>query len=636
LPFDWRGNNLDLRGFKAGAAKIVLPAGKQRVSLDGVSLSGRGRLDFAARSAIVDSLTVEAPRLGRLEFSGQAAASAKPTVALDARGQNLDLASLIKYFSALVPAEVSAWQPVGQADLSVSVRSGPQTGGRYSLTGSLNLSKAGFQDATGTIVSEGLEPRLKVEADVLTSSAPVPFSLALELANGESLWKDAYFNWRNDPLKLELRAEFNSTTGTVSGGDASVFFAPLGELKARGSASLGPAPRLDLHVAAPSLDLARLYAFLGKMRPSQASTLDVHGSAEATADIRFAKLLSFRGLVKVRGGTVKEKDGSLVLAGIDADLPLSMSIGARPGEDVPDYSLSPGFFQIKEVKSPAANLSSLRLDFLAARNLFLLYPVGIRIWGSNLALGRTVLSLAPAGLALRGVSTLAMSDLDFSRLPFNSESFKLVGTASIPEAGLLVSPKEVRFGGRMLATLFGGRMTLDRLRVTDAFSAGRRIMFDAEVEGLDLGKLTDSVPFGEVTGIVDVSLQGLALSYGQPESFAMTIRSAPTKGVPQKFSLKAVDNLSVISSGGKSSAPSSSLLTKFVHSFNYSRIGIACSLRNDVFTLKGTIVEGGVQYLVRRATFFGIDVVNAKPVNTISFKDMMGRLERVGQSQEKK
>ncbi|HYA48588.1 MAG TPA: hypothetical protein VEG35_02720, partial [Burkholderiales bacterium] len=98
----------------------------------------------------------------------------------------------------------------------------------------------------------------------------------------------------------------------------------------------------------------------------------------------------------------------------------------------------------------------------------------------------------------------------------------------------------------------------------------------------------------------------------------------------------AVDNLSVISSGGQAAAPSRNFLTRFIHSFHYSRVGISCSLRNDVFTLRGTIIENGLQYLVRRATFFGIDVVNAKPVNTISFKDMLGRLERVGRSQESK
>jgi len=151
-----------------------------------------------------------------------------------------------------------------------------------------------------------------------------------------------------------------------------------------------------------------------------------------------------------------------------------------------------------------------------------------------------------------------------------------------------------------------------------------------------LGQLTDRVAFGDVTGIVDILLKDFTLSYGQPESFDLTVTSVPRRGVSRKFSLKAVNNLSVISSGGPTAAPSGSFFMKLIHSFNYSRIGIACSLRNDVFHLRGTIVEGGIQYLVRRATFFGIDVVNAKPVNTISFKDMLGRLERVGQSQEKK
>ena len=262
--------------------------------------------------------------------------------------------------------------------------------------------------------------------------------------------------------------------------------------------------------------------------------------------------------------------------------------------------------------------------------------MALDLWGARLGLGHTVLSVSPAGFGPRGASTLSLADLDLSKLPFNSESFRLAGKASIPESAVEITPREFRFQGRMLAELFGGRMTLDGLGVTDVFTPGRRIMLQAEVLGLDLGLMTASVPFGEVTGVVDVSVRDLVLSYGQPESFVLTIRSVPAKGVSQKFSLKAVDNLSVISSGGQAAAPSNSFLTKFVNSFNYSRMGIACSLRNDVFTLQGTVIEGGVQYLVRRSTFFGIDVVNAKPVNTISFKDMLGRLERVGQNQEKK
>lgn len=636
LPFELSGRLVSLRSFTARAGHLDLAASGQKIEVDGASLAGSSRLDTVRRSAVIDSLTVAVPGFGRFDVSGQISPAVRPEVALDLRARGIDVAGVMKSFAPLVPAAVSAWQPGGELELQATVRNGQKNPGRYQLKGTVGLAKGAFQDATGAIVSEGLEPRLAFEADVSSPSDPVPFSVLIDLAKGESLWKDAYFNWKNDPVRLELKGEFDPRVGAVQGVEAGLFFGPLGVLRAQGSALLGSAPRVDAHLAAPGVDLASLYSFLGKMRSGRPATMDVRGRADLEANVRFSSSFSVRGKMRVRDAAVERKDGSLGLSGLEADLPFSISNGVRPGDEKEDFSIASGYLQAKTVKTPAASLAWVRLDFLAARNLFLISPAGIDLWGAKLGLGRTILAVSPAGLDVRGVSTLALSELDLAKLPLNSESLKISGTASIPEGGLLVSPREVRFNGRISASLFGGRMTLDSLRVTDPFSPDRRVLFEAEIEGLDLGKVTAVVPFGEVTGLVDVSLKAFALSYGQPESFALTIQSVPAKGVSRKFSVKAVDNLSVISSGGQSAAPSRSFLTKFVHSFNYSRIGIACSLRNDIFTLKGTVVERGVQYLVRRATFFGIDVVNARSVNTISFKDMLGRLERVGRSQESK
>jgi hypothetical protein len=246
------------------------------------------------------------------------------------------------------------------------------------------------------------------------------------------------------------------------------------------------------------------------------------------------------------------------------------------------------------------------------------------------------LAINPVTRAIKGVSNLTLTDLDFSRLPFTSGNFKLAGRASIPTCELEIRPGGLRLLGPLRGDLFGGRLTLDDIRVTEAFSAGRKIAFQAKIDGLDLEKFTASVPFGEVTGIVDVSLRDFSLSYGQPENFILSIVSVPRKGVSRKFSLKAVNSLSIISTAGSTAAPSNNLLTRLVPSFTYSRIGVACSLKNDVFTLQGTIVEKGIQYLVRRSTLFGIDVVNGNPVNKIGFKDMIERIKRVGRDQEKK
>ena len=66
--------------------------------------------------------------------------------------------------------------------------------------------------------------------------------------------------------------------------------------------------------------------------------------------------------------------------------------------------------------------------------------------------------------------------------------------------------------------------------------------------------------------------------------------------------------------------------------FPYKKIGVRSSLENDVFRINGTIKEGGLEYLVKRSGFSGVDVVNLNPDNRASFKDMVKRIKRIKSS----
>ena len=68
----------------------------------------------------------------------------------------------------------------------------------------------------------------------------------------------------------------------------------------------------------------------------------------------------------------------------------------------------------------------------------------------------------------------------------------------------------------------------------------------------------------------------------------------------------------------------------FFKTFPYKKIGIKANLENDVFTVNGTIREGGIEYLVKRGSFSGVDIINQNPDNRISFKDMVKRIKRIG------
>jgi len=637
LPIEYEGRRVNSASLAAQVRELVLSAGERKLKIADTSLGGQLTVDGLRGALEITSLSVDVPGLGGFGLTGEADFNAPRRVNLSLKSRNpLDIGEILGTFPAFVPPNVTAWKPGGRFDFSLEIRNEPADPRRYHVQGTGDLSKFAFQDSSGAIVFEGLEPRMKFEADILSFDQAIPFSLHFELAKGESLWKDIYYDWQSGPVRLDLKGTLDPQFRQVRDAAAAVFFPPLGEVRALGAFNFGPRFRSDFHLSAPSIDLAALNAFLGKTRPGGPSAWEIQGRAEAEVDVRLEASTEVQGKIRVREASAKNKDGTFKLAGLDSDFPFLISHGALSGGRRSEDSLSPGHITIRSMETPIAAFGPLRADFYSTRNLFLFFPVEIILWGSRLQLGQSVLAVNPSARATRGVSNLTLTDLDFSRLPFASASFKLAGRASIPTCELEIRPGDFRLRGPLRGDLFGGRLTLDDIRVTEAFSAGRRIAFQAAIDGLDLDKFTASVPFGEVTGIVDVSLRDFALSYGQPENFNLSIVSVPEKGVSRKFSLKAVNSLSIISTTGSTAAPVNNLLTRLVPSFTYSRIGIACSLKNDVFTLQGTIVEGGIQYLVRRSTFFGIDVVNGTPVNKIGFKDMIDRIKRVGQSQEKK
>ncbi|GAI94195.1 unnamed protein product, partial [marine sediment metagenome] len=182
--------------------------------------------------------------------------------------------------------------------------------------------------------------------------------------------------------------------------------------------------------------------------------------------------------------------------------------------------------------------------------------------------------------------------------------------------------------------IFDGRITVENIKITKPFSKNRTFFCDVGFEDLSLERLTDSVPFGRVTGIIRGKIEGLAFSYGQPEAFIMELESIKRKGVSQKFSVRAVNDLSIISTGEGTALPANKGVKRFIQEFPYRKIGIFCSLKNDIFTLRGTIKKKGVEYLVKKSWLFGISVINRKPRNHIRFKDMLSRLKRVGRAKE--
>jgi hypothetical protein len=196
---------------------------------------------------------------------------------------------------------------------------------------------------------------------------------------------------------------------------------------------------------------------------------------------------------------------------------------------------------------------------------------------------------------------------DFGVMAYQNQGLKSAGTAVI--------------------NVFDGTITATNFFAENLMLPSRRIGGDVIIKNINLEEVTKKIAIGKISGILDGSLKGFTMEYGQPSSFILELASKEKPGVSQTISADAINNISILGNGMGSVL--SHGVTKYFKDYPYSKIGIRCVLLNDQFTVNGTVIEGDTEYLVRRGFLRGVDVVNQNRNNAISFRDMEERLQRI-------
>jgi len=194
--------------------------------------------------------------------------------------------------------------------------------------------------------------------------------------------------------------------------------------------------------------------------------------------------------------------------------------------------------------------------------------------------------------------------------------------------------KAIQSQGGVTADVFGGQIVVTDPGVASLFTSAPVLKLGARLNNLSLAALTEGTSFGRIQGVLEGGVRDLEVVRGQPQRFDLWLETVQEKTVPQKISVEAVDNIARLG-GGRS--PFMGLAGRFVSlfkAFPYKKIGVRSSLENDVFRINGTIKEGGVEYLVKRGSFSGVNVVNFNPDNRASFRDMVKRIKRIQSSRQ--
>jgi hypothetical protein len=184
--------------------------------------------------------------------------------------------------------------------------------------------------------------------------------------------------------------------------------------------------------------------------------------------------------------------------------------------------------------------------------------------------------------------------------------------------------------GRAVIHIFGGDIEATNFFAENITASSRRFGGDITFRNINLEEVTRKIAIGKMTGIIQGSLKNLVVEYGQPASFTLEVESVEARGIAQRISMDAIQNISILGTGAGSALNRG--IAQFFKEYPYSKIGFRCVLNNDQFSVNGTIHEDGTEYLVRRGFLRGVDVVNQNPHNVISFRDMEERTERIFRS----
>ncbi|HUT08129.1 MAG TPA: hypothetical protein VMY15_04730, partial [Candidatus Latescibacteria bacterium] len=602
----------------------------KKISFDKITLAGKARLDLDRKTVAVDPLEVRLPGLAPLFVTGRYGSGKAGVARVKLESRGLDIPALRGLASPFIPESFAGWDLGGMADLSIEAVRPALSGESYGFSGTVALAQVRFNDPSFTIAGEGLDPVLKFEG-AYGASKGISFTGALDIGRGESLWKAVYVSWNKHPLELTVGGRYDPSSGGVDGLTARFLLPTIGEVNVAGSVTTRSAPSFDLRTDA-RLSLGPLYSLYSQAGASEETRMKLEGTLGADVRIRGeGDALSVAGKVTLADTNLEGPGSKTLLLGVTADLPIRYQTGSGAATPSESPLSEEGFLRIGEFQHPLLTLKPVALSLRVGTNAFAIEPLALELFGGQLELGRTTFRFDPRNGSFQGVGSLALREIDISRFPIQSPQFKLTGKIRAEFPRLDINSKNIAISGRGEADVFGGKIVLRDLAVSNPFAPGRSISLNVDLVDLDLKKLTDEVPFGEVTGIVNGEIRDLVITYNQPERFDFRLESVPRKGVAQTFSLKAVDNLTVLSSGRQASGGTGGFWMSLIKGFRYQKLGLVSTLRNDTFTLNGTIHEGGVEYLVKKPALFGISVINREPDKVISFKEMTNRLKRVGQ-----
>jgi hypothetical protein len=498
----------------------------------------------------------------------------------------------------------------GTLDGRLEVRSPAR--GPLHIGGTLRTTALKFDTPDASIAGENLAGRFDVDARIF----PQRTLLALDgtLQGGEFLAGNTYVALPATPIAVSLAAESEDGEGWRL---PRFSWRDRGVLEAQGSAAFAPDATLrELRVQLHSGDVAPLRDryLSGWLGLASLGDLAMRGALDAALHIGDGELLAAD--VRPHALSLDDPQGRFRFDALDGELRISggaSETGTLRWNGGALYGLAFG---------PAA----LPLESSQGR-LRLRESVGVPMLGGSLSFEDFSLRPRRGDTGAEATFGLSVERLDIGRLAqaFGWPAFRGELSGRLPRARY--ANERLDFDGGLSMSMFGGRVDVSSLSMERPFGVAPTLAADLAIDDLDLLALTEVFDFGSITGRLDGRIDHLRLVDWTVTGFDADLRTDPAAGVRQRISQRAVQNISSVGDASFVTSLQGQLIGLF-DDFGYARLGIGCTLVNEVCEMRGLRSAGNTFTIVDGAGLPRLAVVGHNRL--VDWPTLVERLSAVG------
>lgn len=549
---------------------------------------------------------------------------------IDGAYENIDVQSAAPVLPALFASQGITLQGKGKIYAACAVTYSRLSGFHVTGETEVNLSDAGFFSTDFTRGAENMNISAETAFTFSDKTNILSVDMNATVTDFELLWGRFYGSFREKDVSLSLNGEYRRTQDIFSASHGRIAIDHIGTVHITGTLrDLAREPSFDIDMNIRDFSNRNVYDFFirdtfGERFPFL-SGIEIGGTASSHVTVQgTGGMFHVRGTLEISDMSTVHKESDFSLQGVSLSLPVDLSY-----PETSEYSdtRSFGSLEIREISKRELSIRDINAALSLWQNTIMFQDdVVLPLFGGYIRIEDIMYrDLLKPERAL--TISVTLEDIDLEELGTTLILPRFSGNLSgrIPDVRL--AGGSLRTNGAITMNLFDGMVTIDNFSVHNIFGPVPSFSASAEIQDINLGRLTETIEFGHISGVIGGYVRDIVIVKGQPERFNASIESIQTEGIDQWISVEALEKISILGSGSPSAVLSRGVYQLF-KKYRYAKMGFQGKLRNDTLLLVGIETEGDRGYLVKGSPLPPrVDVISY--TQYISFQELLERIKRI-------